>query len=80
MRKGKIVNITLSEGRGIILDENDQEIAFCLKTLDKCLGLGDGVLFEIQKTDHGLTAVDITAFAGLKEQLTRQYPINEPFK
>ena len=63
MRKGKIINITLSEGRGIILDENGEEIAFCLKTLDKRLGLGDGVLFEIQKTEHGLTALNINAFA-----------------
>ena len=63
MRKGKIINITLSEGRGIISDENGEEIAFCLKTLDKSLGLGNGVLFEIQKTEHGLTALKINAFA-----------------
>ncbi|WP_421943279.1 hypothetical protein [Pedobacter sp.] len=79
MRKGKIINITLSEGRGIILDENDQEIAFCLKTLDKSLGLGDGVQFEIQKTDHGLTAVNITAFCQPERTANPSAPYQRTF-
>ncbi|TCD07589.1 cold-shock protein [Pedobacter frigidisoli] len=61
MRRGKIINITLSEGRGFIIDENDEEIPFCLKMLDNRLGIADEVLFEIVKTNYGLTAMNIKA-------------------
>lgn len=59
MRRGKILRINLSEGCGFILDENNEEIVFQLKILDKSIGISDDVLFEIIFKDGGLSAINI---------------------
>lgn len=59
MRRGTINAITLSEGRGLILDEHNEEIGFKLKSLDKGISLGDEILFDIEYIDGGLLAVSI---------------------
>lgn len=59
MRKGRVLRIDQSIGRGFIQDENEQEIAFCLKSLDENIKINDTVEFEIELTRHGLTAMNI---------------------
>jgi cold shock CspA family protein len=59
MRKGMVLRIDQSNGFGLIQDENEQEIAFCLKNTDKNIKISDSVEFEIQLTQHGLTAINL---------------------
>lgn len=61
MRKGKILCVNATEGKGLIKDENKQEIAFCLTETNNTIKINDVVWFEIELTNHGLTAVDIKA-------------------
>lgn len=59
MRKGTIIQIDQSVGLGFIRDENEQEIAFCLATLNENINIGDLVEFKIEKMIHGLTATNL---------------------
>ncbi|RZK40017.1 MAG: hypothetical protein EOO90_16565 [Pedobacter sp.] len=59
MRKGKILSLNAFENSGRIEDENEQEIAFCLKDLNGVINVDDNVLFEIELTSHGLIATKI---------------------
>lgn len=59
MRKGVITSIITTAGCGYLVDENDQEIQFCLRNLRGQLSVGDVVWFEIDLTNHGLTAINI---------------------
>ena len=62
MRKGVVLRIDQSIGFGFIQDENEQEIAFCLKNTDENIEISDAVEFEIQLTRHGLTAINLNLF------------------
>lgn len=59
MRKGVILRIDQLIGCGYIQDENEQDIAFCLKNLNETIRISDTVEFEIELTQHGLTAINI---------------------
>jgi len=66
MRKGIIIRIDQSAGRGFIEDENLQEIAFCLNGMDGNIKINDLVEFEIELTAHGLTAINISVLMLIK--------------
>ena len=59
MRIGKILSVNASEGRGFIEDENEQEIAFCLKGLNQPVHINETVMFEIELGKYGLTATNV---------------------
>jgi cold shock CspA family protein len=59
MRIGMVMRIDQSIGCGFIQDENEQEIAFCLKSTDEHIKIGYTVGFEIELTQHGLIAINI---------------------
>jgi len=57
MRKGKILSINASNGRGLIEDDNQQEIEFYLSGL--VVKVSDEVSFDIAMGVGGLIAVDL---------------------
>lgn len=59
MRKGTVIQIDQSVGFGLIQDENEQEIAFCLANLNEDITAGDLVEFKIELTAHGLRATNL---------------------
>ncbi|WP_230146407.1 MULTISPECIES: cold-shock protein [unclassified Pedobacter] len=59
MRKGTVIHIDQSVGFGLIQDENEQEIAFCLTSLNEDITAGDLVEFKIELMAHGLTATNL---------------------
>jgi len=59
MRKGTITNVSTCEGIGYIVDENEEEIAFCLGDLVEGLTTGQLVGFEIVLCSHGLVARNV---------------------
>ncbi|UKT62987.1 hypothetical protein [Pedobacter mucosus] len=59
MRLGKIIFLDETEARGIIEDENEQEIPFLLDNSEERLSMADHVYFEITLAKYGLTAINI---------------------
>ncbi|MGN8059833.1 hypothetical protein ACTJKN_26380 [Pedobacter sp. 22163] len=54
-----VIQIDQSFGFGLIQDENEQEIAFCLADLNESINTGDLVEFKIELMAHGLTATNL---------------------
>ena len=66
MRKGIVRGINPIFGTGIIEDENEQEITFCLsQQLDESIGIDDHVEFDIVMSPHGLIANNVKMFSYL---------------
>lgn len=59
MRKGIVKGINPIFGSGIIEDENEQEIAFCLSQVYEDIHINDAVEFDIVMSSHGLIANDV---------------------
>jgi len=59
MRVGKIIFLEEGEQKGILLDENDQEIEFLVHTFAQRVSLNDIVKYRIELFDEGLLAVGI---------------------
>ena len=59
MRIGKIIFLEEGEQKGILLDENDQEIEFLVHTFAQRVSLHDIVKFKIKLFDEGLLAIGI---------------------
>jgi len=59
MRIGVITSIDTQLGKGIILDENEQEIEFHFSSLKDELVLCSQVGFEIELAEDGLVAVGL---------------------
>jgi len=57
MRTGRIIKIEHHKDRGIIRDENREEIGYRLRSPFPSLRVGQKVAFEIFLTAQGLTAV-----------------------
>jgi len=51
--------VDLSTSQGVILDENEQEITFCLNALSKEVELFEGVEFQIELVNDCLAAVNV---------------------
>ena len=54
-----VIQIDQSFGFGLIQDENEQEIAFCLADLNGNINIGDQVEFKIELMANGLTATNL---------------------
>jgi len=59
MRVGKVIFLEEGEQKGILLDENDQEIEFLVHTFAQKVNLHDIVKYRIELFDEGLLAVGI---------------------
>lgn len=59
MRIGKIIFLKEGGNKGILLDENDQEIEFLVHTFAQRVSLHDIVKYRIELFDEGLIAVGI---------------------
>lgn len=59
MRVGKVIFLEEGEQKGILLDENDQEIEFLVHTFAQKVNLHDIVKYKIELFDEGLLAVGI---------------------
>lgn len=59
MRTGKIIFLEEGEHKGILMDENDQEIEFLVHTFAQKVSLHDIVQYRIELFDEGLIAVGI---------------------
>jgi len=59
MRIGKIISIESERAKGIILDENDQEIPFAVDEFAPGIKLFDTVSFKIELGENGLRAVGV---------------------
>jgi len=59
MRVGKIISLEDGASKGVLLDENDQEIQFIVETFDQEVSLHDIVRFKIELFGEGLLAVGI---------------------
>lgn len=59
MRHGTVILVDLSKSQGIILDENEQEITFCLNALLKEVELFEAVKFQIELVNNHLAAVNV---------------------
>lgn len=59
MRRGKIFQISHSDGRGAIIDENEQDIYFNLESLKQDVQINAEVLFDIEFNGQDLIATNI---------------------
>lgn len=59
IRKGQIADLDLNSGRGIIIDENGQDIPFELNESLALVGINAEVKFQIELGQEGLKAVAI---------------------
>ncbi|MBC6110858.1 hypothetical protein ACFOG5_01635 [Pedobacter fastidiosus] len=59
IRKGQIADLDLSSGRGVIIDENGQDISFELNEQLAQVGINAEVKFQIELGQEGLRAVAI---------------------
>ncbi|PWS33823.1 hypothetical protein [Pedobacter paludis] len=59
VRKGQIVDLDLSNGLGVIIDENGQDIPFELNEKLAEVGINAEVNFQIELGQKGLRAVEI---------------------
>ncbi len=58
-RKGEVFLIDVEHGTGVIIDENSQDIQFRLETAPGNIELHSKVIFDIQLTAKGLSAMNI---------------------
>lgn len=61
MRKGIVTHIDILSGKGIIEDENEQDINFHLNLTHRYLQAGHPVEFQITLSPNGLLATDVAA-------------------
>ncbi|MBB6236471.1 cold shock CspA family protein [Pedobacter sp. AK013] len=59
MRKGNVTQIDFEYGRGIIIDENGQDIHFQLDNVSDQININSKVIFEIELNKSGLVAVNV---------------------
>lgn len=59
-RVGVVSCIDIENNRGVILDENCQDIGFTLEGLSETIDLDSRVSFEIELSSNGLVATNIS--------------------
>lgn len=59
MRRGILLELKAQQGFGVIKDENEQDILFCLNEVSQEIKPGMPLQFEIMMSAHGLIAQSV---------------------